>query len=87
VALAARQSRHDGCDDPGRDPAKSRLAQPGDLGQVVDLLGGDVGLVQLHQHGAVLAVPAGPLLPRRVEGFQQAEVLAAELLQPGQLCR
>jgi hypothetical protein len=65
--------------------ATGALQQPGDLGQVVDLFGRDVGLVQLHRHRAVLPMPAGPLPARRVEDFQHGEMLAAELLQPGQL--
>ena len=34
------------------------LEQPGDLGQVVDLFGRDVGLAQLHGHLAVFPMAA-----------------------------
>jgi hypothetical protein len=61
------------------------LQQPGDLGQVVDLLGRHVGLVQLHRHQAVLAMATGPLPARAAKPGQQGQVLGAEPFQAGQL--
>jgi hypothetical protein len=61
------------------------LQQPGDLGQVVDLLGRHVRLVQLHRHQAVLAMLASALPARPIEAVEQGQVLCAELLPAGQL--
>ena len=52
---------------------------------MIDLLGGDVGLVQLNRQLAVLAVPAGARPARPVERFQLGEVLPAKPLQAFQL--
>jgi hypothetical protein len=49
----------------------------GDLGQVVDLLGRDMGFVQLHRHLAVLPMSAATLPTWRVQRFQHRDVLAA----------
>jgi hypothetical protein len=47
------------------------LEEPGDLGQVVELFGSHVGLVELHCQLAVLPMVTGALPARCIQGVQQ----------------
>ena len=51
------------------------------MGEVVDLFGGDVRLVQFDRHLALLSVPPGSVPARPVERLELGDVVRTELLE------